>query len=321
MGRKPRVEYAGALYHVMCRGNRRERIFADAQDHHIFLDTLAEVCGRTGWEICAYVLMPNHYHMVLQTPEANLVAGMRWFQGTYTKRHNLRHKQWGHVFQGRYKSIVIDPSDATYFRTACNYVHLNPVRSQLTGTADTPPLEDYPWSSSWYLSLPLSKTPGWLAIGRVVEESTSQSDSRSARRLYLKYLKEKALEKDDEVGYCALRRGWFLGSSGYKEELREGVCEQLSHLDRASFVGEPRRMHDEAEGERLLLIAASIVGLDLEATGLLRRTDSRKELIAWFLSKKTSVKQSWISKQLEMGDSSNVRGKEATKVPPSNEFF
>ena len=131
MGRKPRIEYAGATYHVMCRGNRREDIFENDGDRKIFLKTLGEVCERTGWRVCAYVLMPNHYHMVLGTPEANLVAGMKWFQGTYTKRYNARNKKWGHLFQGRYKSVVIDPEEVGYFRTACDYVHLNPPRAHL----------------------------------------------------------------------------------------------------------------------------------------------------------------------------------------------
>jgi len=305
MGRTPRVEYAGAMYHVMCRGNRRETIFEDDQDCCLFLETLAEVCVRTGWEVCAYVLMPNHYHLVLKTPEANLVTGMKWFQGTYTKRHNLRHKQWGHVFQGRYKSIVIDPSDAAYFRTACNYVHLNPVRARLAGAADTISLGEYRWSSSWYLLRQLSKTPEWLTLGRIVEENTAQSDGLRARKLYLRYL-EKQEELEDEFEYRALRRGWCLGSSEFKADLKEGVCEQLSHLDRGSIVGEPRRMHDEAEAERLLLIATGITGLDLAEKDSLRHNDRRKEWVAWYLSKKTSVGQGWISKRLAMGDSSNV---------------
>ncbi len=319
MGRQPRVEYTGALYHVMCRGNRREKIFQDEEDYQLFLDLLTEVCERTGWEICAYVLMPNHYHMVLQTPEANLVKGMKWFQGTYTKRHNRRHKQWGHVFQGRYKAVVIDPSDTVYFRTACNYVHLNPVRAKLVETADTPPLEDYPWSSSWYLSRALSQTPQWLAVGRVIEESLSQPDDRRSRRSYLAYLKAEAAGEDEEVGYSALRRGWFLGGAEYKSELKEDVCAHLSHLDRGSFVGEPRRMHDEAEAKRLLSIAVGVVGMDLDEKDSLRKNDSKKEVIAWFLSKKTVVSQTWISSQLGMGVSTNVsdaiKKTEQTKRP------
>ena len=148
---------------------------------------------------------------------------MKWFQGTYTKRHNLRHKQWGHVYQGRYKSIVIDPSDPVYFRTACNYIHLNPVRARLAGTPDTVSMGEYRWSSSWYLLRNLSKTPEWLSLGRIVEENTFQPDGLRARKLYLRCL-EKEAEVEDEAEYRALRRGWCLGSPEFKAELKDGVC-------------------------------------------------------------------------------------------------
>ena len=96
MARKPRVEYAGALYHVMSRGDRGEAIFRDDGDRELFLKTLGETCARTGWRIHAYVLMSNHYHLLLGTPEANLVLGMKWLLSTYTLRYNARHRQRGH---------------------------------------------------------------------------------------------------------------------------------------------------------------------------------------------------------------------------------
>ena len=107
MPRKPRVEYSGAVYHVMCRGNGGQAIFADDLDRGMFLDVLDEVCERCGWRIHAYVLMGNHYHVLLETPEPNLVAGMKWLQGTYTQRYNARHRRWGHLFQGRYKALPV----------------------------------------------------------------------------------------------------------------------------------------------------------------------------------------------------------------------
>ena len=84
--RKPRVEYAGAVYHVMCRGNRQESVFRDSHDNEVFLDTLGESCVRCGWRVHAFCLMGNHYHLLLETPEPNLVTGMQWLQGTYAKR-------------------------------------------------------------------------------------------------------------------------------------------------------------------------------------------------------------------------------------------
>ena len=126
--RQLRIEYHGAIYHVMNRGDRRERIFRDDLDHKRFLTTLAEVCTKTDWQVHALCLMGNHFHVVVETPNANLVAGMRWFLGTYTARFNRRHKLFGHLFSGRYKALVVDGRGNGYLRTVCDYVHLNPVR-------------------------------------------------------------------------------------------------------------------------------------------------------------------------------------------------
>ena len=102
MGRQLRIEYAGAIYHVMNRGDRREAIFRDDSDRQRFLETLGECCTKTGWMVLAYCLMLNHFHLVVETPRGNLVAGMKWFLGTYTGRFNRRHKVVGHLFSGRY---------------------------------------------------------------------------------------------------------------------------------------------------------------------------------------------------------------------------
>jgi len=131
MPRKARIEYEGAIYHVMDRGDRLEAIYRDERDREIFLKTLGEVCERCGWKVHAYALMGNHYHLLLETPEANLSRGMRLLQGIYTIRHNARHRLRGHLFQGRYKAILVDGEDATYFRTVGDYIHLNPVRAGL----------------------------------------------------------------------------------------------------------------------------------------------------------------------------------------------
>jgi putative transposase len=103
MPRKVRLEYEGAIYHVMNRGGRREPIFKDDQDRERFLHTLGEGCAKTGWQVHALCLMSNHFHLVIETPQANLVAGMKWFLGTYTGRFNRRHQLFGHLFSGRYR--------------------------------------------------------------------------------------------------------------------------------------------------------------------------------------------------------------------------
>src|SRR6266571_7308225 len=100
MARKLRVQYPGAIYHVINRGDRREPIFVDDADRRRFLETLAEACAKAQWQVHAYCLMGNHFHLVLEAPLANLVAGMRWFLGTYTSGFNRRHKLFGHLFSG-----------------------------------------------------------------------------------------------------------------------------------------------------------------------------------------------------------------------------
>ena len=111
MPRSVRIEYPDALYHVMARGNRKDVIFLSDSDREIFLHTLGQTCERNGWRILAWVLMANHYHLAIHTPEPNLVAGMTWLQTTYTRRFNSRHQQWGRLFGDRYKAIPVEGID------------------------------------------------------------------------------------------------------------------------------------------------------------------------------------------------------------------
>lgn len=180
MPRKPRVEFEGATYHVMCRGNRQQPVFRDGRDNEIFLDTLGEACMRCGWRVHAFVLMGNHYHLLIETPEPNLVVGMQWLQGTYTKRFNVRHKEWGHLFQGRYKALLIDQS-GEYFSTVATYIHLNPARIRGYDFENSR-LEDHVWSSyPGYIKL--RSRPEWLCAQRVLS-CFNVSDTSTGRRKY-----------------------------------------------------------------------------------------------------------------------------------------
>jgi putative transposase len=157
MPRMLRVEYEGGIYHVMNRGDRREPIFQFDEDRELFLQTLGEACRKTGWQVHALCLMNNHFHLVVETPRADLTAGMQWFLGTYTTRFNRRRKYFKDLFSGRYKSLIVDGSGTGYLKTACDYVHLNPVRAKLLGPEQR--LGDYRWSS-WpeYLKNALRRT-------------------------------------------------------------------------------------------------------------------------------------------------------------------
>ena len=127
MSRAWRIEYKGALYHLLSRGNEQRDIFEDERDRSIFLDTIGEFSERFEIDVFAFVLMDNHYHLLVRTRQANLKKAMHWFGTTYTQRFNRRHFRSGHLFQGRYKSIIVQ-NDAYLLRLSC-YIHRNPLRA------------------------------------------------------------------------------------------------------------------------------------------------------------------------------------------------
>jgi len=128
MARPLRIEYDGALYHVTSRGNERKSIFRDDADRKLFLKTLSQVTDRFNWVCHAYYLMNNHYHLVIETPDGNLSKGMRELNGVYTQAFNRRHHRVGHLFQGRFKGILVQKE--SHFLEVCRYVVLNPVRAK-----------------------------------------------------------------------------------------------------------------------------------------------------------------------------------------------
>ena len=180
MPRKLRIEYPGAIYHGMSRANGKGNIYETDVDRQDFIKSLAEACDKTGFQVHAYCLMRNHFHLVVETPNGNLVAGMRWLLSAYTLRFNPRHKRFGHVFSGRYKALVVDGSGTGYLRTVCDYVHLNPVRARLVQAGQR--LLEYPWSSfGWYLAAPAHR-PGWLRVDRLLGEHGIGRDTAAGRQ-------------------------------------------------------------------------------------------------------------------------------------------
>jgi len=160
MARPIRIEYPGALYHVTARGNEGKEIFKCTQDRQTFLSCLESTIQRYQAVIHVYCLMNNHYHLLLETPAGNLSQILRYINGTYTRYFNTKRKRWGHLFQGRYKAILVD-ADA-YAAELSRYIHLNPVRAGLTSRP-----EEYPWSSYHYYT-GQRKKPNWLTVDLIL---------------------------------------------------------------------------------------------------------------------------------------------------------
>ena len=294
MARKLRVQYPGAIYHVMNRGDRREPIFKDDEDRERFLETLGEACRKTDWQVHAYCLMHNHFHLVVETPQGNLVAGMKWFLGVYTSRFNRRHKLFGHLFSGRYKSLIVDGSGDGYLRTVCDYVHLNPVRADLL--PPEAPLEQYRWSSyPEYLKRPGERL-GWLRVERVLGELGIRSDDAAGRKRFGAAMEERR-GKDQPGEWQAVRRGWFLGSGPVKEQLLELMAGAMG----THHGGEERHETDEQKAERLVVEELrKRRWTEQDLAGRLK-TDPVKVKLAARVRAESVMTMDWIARRLQMG--------------------
>jgi putative transposase len=299
MARKLRVEYEGAIYHVMNRGDRREAIFIGDEDRHLFLRTLGEACAKTDWQAHAWCLMNNHFHLVIETPQPNLVAGMKWFLGTYTARFNRRHKLTGHLFAGRYKALIVDGSGNGYLKTVCDYVHLNPVRAELLSLEQS--LSAFPWSSyPEYLKKP-SRRVSWLRVDRLLGEMRILRDSSAGRKEFERQMERRRTEAEDRE-WKAVRRGWCLGDKAFRKEL----LAQMSESAGESHGGDEIRESSEEKAERI--VAEGLRKLrwteqDLEAR---RKGDPGKVRIARQLRCQTTVTLKWIAQRLRMGTWTHV---------------
>ena len=299
MPRSVRIEYPGAIYHVLNRGDRREDIFRDDSDHQRFLATLEEACLKTGWHVHAYCLMRNHFHLVLETPQPNLVAGMKWFLGVYTRRFNLRHKVCGHLFAGRYKALVVDGSENAYLRTVCDYVHLNPERAKLLTPTD--PLESFRWSSYPLYLKPPQERPAWLRVDRLLGEKGIPRDTVAGRHEFSQRMEQRRAE-ENTADYRELRRGWFVGREEFRQELLDAAGKHLG----SNNYGSERRETDQQKAERIVL--ERLASLHWQESDLAARakSDPVKVELARRLRRETTMSLKWIAQRVHMGTWTNV---------------
>ncbi len=297
----------------MARGNRREDIVQSDQDRELFIQTLGEACEKAGWRVHAWVLMSNHFHWVLETPEPNLSEGMKWFMNAYTRRFNTRNKFWGHLFGGRYKSILVD--EGVYFRTLVDYVHLNPVRAGLVKRGTAEDLLHYRWSSlvKGYL-VPASKRPKWLvthdrlAVGRGGEERVSD------RRQYLNHLFKIARSEgvkagkslpEGQGGQSTFSRGWYWGSQEFREKLLK--IGTPSCYRSKNYSSSPQ-MKDRNRWQAEELIEHALKYSDMDEKKMLAQKSGHPVKVAIVVAVKelTTLDQGTLAKRLNLKSAGNV---------------
>lgn len=300
----------------MSRGDRREDIFLDDVDRQDFLKTLAEACQKTGFEIHAYCLMRNHFHLVVETPNANLVAGMAWLLSAYTIRLNHRHDLSGHVFSGRYKALLVDGSGTGYLRAAGDYVHLNPVRAKLLQPDER--LLAYPWSSlGAYLAAPEHR-PGWIRVDRLLGEHGIGQDTAAGRQEFERRMELRRAEKADPQVLQPLRRGWCLGSEAFRREMLERMAGKLG----AHHSGAMRLETAEAKAEGIVQEELRRLGWEAEELGWRRKSDPGKLAIAARLRRETTLSLKAIAAKVQLGTSRSANARlhawmSANAVPES----
>jgi REP element-mobilizing transposase RayT len=209
MSRPLRIEFAGAIYHVTARGNARARIFLDDEDRELFLETLGQTIERFNWLCHAYCLMGNHYHLMVETPDANLAAGMRQLNGVYTQRFNRRHRRVGHVLQGRFKAILVDRD--SYLLELCRYVVLNPVRAGMVKRA-----QGYRWSS-YRATAGKTETPDYLTCDWLLSQF-AQTRTVACRK-YREFVRA-GTSGDNPSPWEKLRGQVLLGSEKFVKQMK-----------------------------------------------------------------------------------------------------
>ena len=291
MARKLRIEFAGAIYYVVSNGDRREEIFRSDADRELILATLGEVCARTGWRVHAFCLTRNQFDVLVETPLGNLVAGMKSMLGLYAARYNRQHQQTGHVFSGRYKSILVSRA-GEYLAAVADHIHLSPCQSPPKGEN----LASYRWSSLPLYLLAPGDRPGWLEIDPLFNQCGQLQDTPAGRRAFLERLeRHRATHAGRET--APFNQGWCFGDETFRAEL-------LRRKDPRTGAPKSGEQTQDAAAER----AEELVREELRKFGweglnlaTLKKGDAGKVQIAKQLRAGTTMTLSWIARRLAMG--------------------
>ena len=303
MPRKLRLEFPDACYHVINRGNYRRNLFEPKGAAESFEACLFEACGRFGWRVHAFVIMRNHFHLAVETPEPNLSDGMKWLQGTWAMRFNRFRGETGRPFQGRYQALHVEPGHA--LAQVAHYIHLNPVRARILTAARLP---EFRWNSLWWFRQ--RKRPECLEAETVLAESGGLADTNAGWRRYVDYLDvladEDARRRDEKFG--RLSRGWMIGTSEFKTELQRKLTRSNAIAERVAVLGggsEAHRQLREALWEEKLCTVAKQLGI--KPTGLpAQKSAPAKVQLAAAMKAATSVSNGWLAERLDMGQPASV---------------
>lgn len=299
MPRPPRFEYPGAIYHVLNRGNYRSWVFADDGAKASFQKCLMEACEYAGWTLHAYCVMGNHYHLAVETPEPNLSEGMRWLQSVFANRFNRFRKERGHLFQGRFKSVLVEDWDRLAW--LCHYVHLNPVRA---GVCDLGGLKRYPYSSYWHLRRGKTRKP-FMCFAAFLEGAGGLKDTPAGRRKYEQYL--AWLSEDGQAQKSAafdrMSKGWAMGSKEFKkaalkDEESRSAAVALGSKDYAELREE---MWEDELGACLGRLGKRAADIESDP-----KSADWKVAVAVRLKRAGLCTNSWIGRRLNMGAPASI---------------
>jgi len=316
MARKLRLEFPGACYHVLNRGNYRADLFKTEKTKAAFEACLFEACAKSGWVLHAFVIMRNHYHLALETPQGNLVAGMQWLQATFANRFNRLRGERGHLFQGRYKALLVEEGEP--LGLVCHYLHLNPVRA---GVLPVERLGEYRYSSYWYLLRPRQR-PSFLRMGTVLAETGGLGDHPAGWASYAAHLAWQLAEgpTGKSKAYVSLSQGWALGSAGFKQTLvREHALAAESRAWERQGAAEIRQQAWETLFRRALDSLARKES-DLPAGP---KSEPWKVALAVFLKERTQASNPWLAARLGIGRPAYVSrlvSAARREQPPSREL-
>ena len=299
MARAPRIQWPGATYHVINRGNYRYNIFTMDGSQLTFENCLFECCEKFEWIIHAYCLMSNHFHLAIETPRANLASSMQWLQSTYANRFNKYRKIRGHLFQDRYKSILIEKGHA--LGQLIHYIHLNPVRAKLINSEILP---SYRWSSYWYL-FHMKRRPKFLSFDACLDEAGDLKDTPRGRNQYQSYLQWLGSDKNEQrkQNFEKMCRGWILGSITF----RKNVLKEYSEKPKSNEWGKADlKEMDELLWHELLDKCLDKLNIDKEKIKKDIKSAEWKIAIAAFMKSHSGVKNEWLAENLNMGKRNTV---------------